>query len=109
MSILATVNLWSPHQGLPLGMVVLTAFLLGVVHATAPDEHTWPITFSYVIGSFSGRRGMRSALAFSVSFTLLACPALRARLPRPVEGRPQPNLERGHLGGRAQGIRATAR
>ena len=69
MSALVAVNLWSPHHGLSLGMAILTAFLLGVVHGVTPDEHTWPITFSYALGSFSARRGMRSALAFSLSFT----------------------------------------
>ena len=64
------LDLWSPHHGLSFGMVVLTAFLLGIVHGVTPDEHTWPITFSYAIGSFSARKGMRSALAFSLSFTL---------------------------------------
>lgn len=63
------VNLWSPQHGLPVGMALLTAFLLGVVHGITPDEHTWPITFSYAVGSFSARKGMRSALAFSLAFT----------------------------------------
>jgi hypothetical protein len=67
---LIALNLWSPHHGLSLGMVIATAFLLGVVHGVTPDEHTWPITFSYAIGSFSARKGMRSALSFSLSFTL---------------------------------------
>lgn len=70
MDQLIALDLWSPHHGLSLGMVVLTAFALGVVHGVTPDEHTWPITFSYAIGSFSARKGMRSALAFSLSFTL---------------------------------------
>ncbi len=64
------INLWSPHHGLPVGIAILTAFALGVVHGVTPDEHTWPITFSYAMGSFSARRGMRSALAFSLSFTV---------------------------------------
>lgn len=63
------IDLWSPHHGLSLGMVIVTAFLLGVVHGVTPDEHTWPITFSYALGSFSARKGMRSALAFSLAFT----------------------------------------
>jgi hypothetical protein len=33
------LDLWSPHHGLSIGMVVLTAFLLGVVHGVTPDEH----------------------------------------------------------------------
>lgn len=70
MAQVIALDLWSPHHGLSIGMVVLTAFLLGVVHGVTPDEHTWPITFSYAIGSFSARKGMRSALSFSLSFTL---------------------------------------
>jgi adenylate kinase family enzyme len=64
------INLWSPRHGLSVGVALLTAFLLGVVHGVTPDEHTWPITFSYAVGSFSARKGMRSALAFSASFTV---------------------------------------
>jgi len=40
-----------------------------VVHGITPDEHTWPITFSYALGSFSARKGMRAAAAFSLAFT----------------------------------------
>ena len=67
---MVALDLWIPHHGLSLGMVVVTAFALGVVHGITPDEHTWPITFSYALGSFSARKGMRSALAFSLSFTV---------------------------------------
>ncbi|MCL4449341.1 MAG: hypothetical protein M1483_05185 [Actinobacteria bacterium] len=67
---LLALNLWSPHHGLSVGIAILTALLLGMVHGVTPDEHTWPITFSYAVGSFSARKGMRSALAFSLSFTL---------------------------------------
>ncbi len=70
MSTLIALNLWSPHHGLSVGMVIVTAFVLGLVHGVTPDEHTWPITFSYALGSFSARKGMRSAVAFSLSFTL---------------------------------------
>jgi hypothetical protein len=63
------INLWSPQHGLSIGMALLTALLLGVVHGITPDEHTWPITFSYAVGSFSARKGMRAALAFSLAFT----------------------------------------
>lgn len=70
MSGLVALDLWSPHHGLSIAMVIVTAFVLGVVHGVTPDEHTWPITFSYAIGSFSARKGMRSALAFSLSFTV---------------------------------------
>ncbi|MDA8290774.1 MAG: hypothetical protein M0Z33_03715 [Actinomycetota bacterium] len=70
MSHLLALNVWNPPHGLSVGAVVLTAFVLGVVHGVTPDEHTWPITFSYAVGSFSARRGMRSALAFSLSFSV---------------------------------------
>ncbi len=63
------INVWSPQHGLSAGVALLTAFLLGVVHGITPDEHTWPITFSYALGSFSARKGMRSALSFSLAFT----------------------------------------
>ncbi|MHB1505819.1 MAG: urease accessory protein UreH domain-containing protein [Sulfobacillus sp.] len=64
------LNLWDPHVGLALGAVLVTAFLLGVVHGVTPDEHTWPITFSYAIGSYSTKRGMVAGLTFSAAFTL---------------------------------------
>ncbi|WP_067624951.1 hypothetical protein [Alicyclobacillus acidiphilus] len=47
-----------------------TVFLMGIVHGITPDEHTWPITFSYSIGSYSTRGGMRAGLYFSLAFTL---------------------------------------
>ena len=70
MNVLFALNLWSPHHGLSIGVAILTAFALGAVHGVTPDEHSWPITFSYALGSFSARRGMRSAMAFSLSFTV---------------------------------------
>ncbi|MHB8451864.1 MAG: hypothetical protein ACYDAQ_15665 [Mycobacteriales bacterium] len=63
------INLWDPqHVGLALAL--LTAVLLGMVHGTVPDEHTWPITFSYAVGSYSTRGGARAGLTFSAAFTL---------------------------------------
>jgi sulfite exporter TauE/SafE len=52
-----------------LAVNLLTAFLLGLVHGITPDEHTWPITFSYAVGSYSTRRGLRVGLIFSLAFT----------------------------------------
>ena len=49
--------------------VPISLAVVGIGHGVTPDEHTWPITFSYAVGSFSARRGMRSALAFSLAFT----------------------------------------
>jgi hypothetical protein len=59
------------------------SFILGLLHGILPDEHTWPITFSYAIGGASGKEGIKAALYFSGAFTVqrmllseLACLAL---------------------------------
>jgi hypothetical protein len=55
-------------------MAPLTAlfysFLFGLLHGILPDEHTWPITFSYAIGGASGKEGLKAGLYFSAAFTL---------------------------------------
>jgi hypothetical protein len=63
------IDLWAP-QATSLGLVLTTAFLLGIVHGITPDEHTWPITFSYAVGGYSTRRGLRAGLVFSLAFTI---------------------------------------
>lgn len=63
------MNLWNPTH-MAMGAALVTAFLLGIVHGITPDEHTWPITFSYAIGSYSTRRGLKAGLQFSLAFTL---------------------------------------
>lgn len=63
------LNLWDPTHVTGF-TVVLTAFLLGLLHGVTPDEHTWPITFSYAIGSYSTKRGLRAGFIFSSAFTL---------------------------------------
>jgi hypothetical protein len=63
------INLWDP-QHLTLILVFPTAFLLGMTHGITPDEHTWPITFSYSVGSYSSRGGRRAGFLFSAAFTL---------------------------------------
>ncbi len=45
-------------------------FSLGMLHAVVPDEHTWPITFSYSVGSATGRGGIISGMFFALAFTL---------------------------------------
>jgi hypothetical protein len=45
------------------------SFLFGLLHGILPDEHTWPITFSYAIGGASGREGLKAGLYFSSAFT----------------------------------------
>ncbi|MCI4350122.1 MAG: hypothetical protein L3K15_01215 [Thermoplasmata archaeon] len=44
-------------------------FGLGMLHGLIPDEHTWPITFAYSVGSTTGRGGMKSGAWFSLAFT----------------------------------------
>lgn len=63
------INLWDPTH-VSLGIDLLTAFLLGAVHGVTPDEHTWPITFSYAVGGYSTWRGLKAGLIFSLAFTL---------------------------------------
>src|SRR5262249_14936164 len=63
--------LWDPSH-VNLSVDLLTAFLLGLVHGITPDEHTWPITFSYAVGGYSTRRGLRAGLIFSAAFTVQA-------------------------------------
>ncbi len=63
------IDLWNPtHPGVTTALV--TALLLGIVHGIVPDEHTWPITFSYAIGGYSSRKGLRAGLLFSLTFTV---------------------------------------
>lgn len=65
------MNLWDPSH-VNLTVDLLTAFALGLVHGITPDEHTWPITFSYAVGGYSTRRGLRAGLTFSAAFTVQA-------------------------------------
>ncbi|MDE2070731.1 MAG: hypothetical protein KGJ04_05660 [Gammaproteobacteria bacterium] len=67
---ISSLNLWNPVVGLGPGIALLTAFFLGLIHGITPDEHTWPITFSYSVGSYSSRGGMRAGLLFSLAFTV---------------------------------------
>lgn len=51
-------------------MAFIISYLLGIVHGITPDEHTWPITFSYSVGTYSTRKGMKVGLVFSSGFTI---------------------------------------
>jgi hypothetical protein len=64
---IAAINLWEPTH-ISLTVDLLTAFLLGLVHGITPDEHTWPITFSYAVGSYSTKRGLAAGAIFSLAF-----------------------------------------
>ncbi|MHB8232106.1 MAG: urease accessory protein UreH domain-containing protein [bacterium] len=63
------VNLYNPQNFSSVFSILITAFLLGIVHGFTPDEHTWPITFSYSIGSYSTKGGFKTGLLFSLAFT----------------------------------------
>lgn len=63
------INLWNPINYTSVYIILLTSFLLGIVHGFTPDEHTWPITFSYSIGSYSTKGGFKTGLLFSLAFT----------------------------------------
>ncbi|MEM0074638.1 MAG: hypothetical protein QW091_01410 [Candidatus Micrarchaeaceae archaeon] len=63
------INLWNPTN-VPFLLALLLSFLLGLVHGITPDEHTWPITFSYAVGSYSTKKGMKAGMIFSSGFTL---------------------------------------
>ena len=57
-------------SGLGLAGLMLASYILGLLHGATPDEHTWPITFSYSVGTFSTRGGAKAGLVFSGGFTL---------------------------------------
>ncbi len=64
-------------SGLPIGgfpitpvTAIIYSFVFGLLHGVIPDEHTWPITFSYAIGGASGKEGMKAGLYFSAAFTV---------------------------------------
>jgi hypothetical protein len=63
------INLFNPvYEGVYI--TLLLSYLLGIVHGITPDEHTWPITFSYAIGSGSTKKGAEIGAIFSAGFTL---------------------------------------
>lgn len=65
------INLWNPTRSqLDLISALIISYLLGIVHGVTPDEHTWPITFSYSVGSYSTKGGAKAGLTFSSGFTL---------------------------------------
>ncbi len=62
--------IFNPPDGLQLSMILGISFILGLFHGATPDEHTWPITFSYSIGSYSTKGGMKAGFLFSTGFTI---------------------------------------
>ncbi len=63
------INILDPIAG-GLLMTLFLSYILGIVHGITPDEHTWPITFSYAIGSGSTKKGAEAGLVFSLGFTI---------------------------------------
>lgn len=53
-----------------LWYLLLGCFALGMLHGVVPDEHTWPITFAYSVGTTTGKGGIRSGAWFSLAFTV---------------------------------------
>ena len=60
----------NPPAEISISAIIAVSFILGMLHGATPDEHTWPITFSYAIGSYSSIWGAKAGLAFSAGFTL---------------------------------------
>ncbi|AEB94860.1 MULTISPECIES: hypothetical protein [Metallosphaera] len=60
----------NPPSNLTVAEILGISFILGLMHGATPDEHTWPITFSYAIGKYSTKGGMKAGFLFSLGFTL---------------------------------------
>jgi ABC-type nickel/cobalt efflux system permease component RcnA len=60
----------NPPTGLSLTEILVFSLILGMLHGATPDEHTWPITFSYAIGKYSTKGGMKAGFLFSLGFTI---------------------------------------
>lgn len=63
-------ELLNPSNGLTVIEILIISFILGMLHGATPDEHTWPITFSYAIGKYSTKSGMKAGFLFSLGFTM---------------------------------------
>ncbi len=50
--------------------LLIQCFGYGLLHGILPDEHTWPITFSYAVQGASGKKGIQAGFYFSLAFTL---------------------------------------
>ena len=69
---MSPINLYNPTN-VDFIAALIISYLLGIVHGITPDEHTWPITFSYAVGSGSTKGGMKAGLIFSSGFILRIC------------------------------------
>ncbi len=57
-------------SGMSLAEIIILSYILGLLHGATPDEHTWPITFSYAVGEYSTKGGMKAGFLFSLGFTI---------------------------------------
>ena len=62
-------SILDPSTGLTVPGILAISFILGILHGATPDEHTWPITFSYAVGQYSSKGGMKVGFLFSAGFT----------------------------------------
>jgi len=60
----------NPPHGLTVPEILVISLILGMLHGATPDEHTWPITFSYAVGKYSTKGGMKAGFLFSLGFTI---------------------------------------
>ncbi|MCL5105935.1 MAG: hypothetical protein M1331_00860 [Candidatus Marsarchaeota archaeon] len=63
-------NLYNVPTHLGFAVAIFASLILGIIHGITPDEHTWPITFSYAIGMRSRKKGATAGLVFSLGFVL---------------------------------------
>ena len=59
-----------PPSQLTVDEILIVSLFLGMLHGITPDEHTWPITFSYAVGEYSTRGGIKAGFLFSLGFTI---------------------------------------
>ncbi|MCL5437370.1 MAG: hypothetical protein M1417_01570 [Candidatus Thermoplasmatota archaeon] len=69
MDEMVVINLWNPSN-VDFISALIISFLLGIVHGITPDEHTWPITFSYSVSQRGSRGGARAGMIFATGFTI---------------------------------------
>ncbi|BCU69587.1 hypothetical protein [Stygiolobus caldivivus] len=67
---ISLASILNPPSGLSIPEILLISLVLGMLHGATPDEHTWPITFSYAIGKYSTKGGMKAGFLFSAGFTM---------------------------------------
>ena len=67
---ISLTEILNPPTNLSVTEILVFSLILGMLHGATPDEHTWPITFSYAIGKYSTKGGMKAGFLFSLGFTI---------------------------------------